>query len=379
MTGLRKNSKLMSFRKQSRKSQNPEPELRKKRKLQNPENGQTDTYQNSLKSELIMDDSDDDNNRITSKKDLRSNFSNIINQQPFFSHPSGMTIDLHSEMKLQRQRRLIELDMMREKELNHENNDGELSEDDLLSFSSSEDEEFMDSKLPKLHQLTRIDEKLNPCNMSVESLTTGLEQVDHLIRQYRGLDAESQVLNIYDHILPLATDLDEEKVKQVPGDVKMSTDKETKVNESDCHLISETSSFRLLAGERLTRKAPLSVSDDDRENSQEDSSNVSLEEFLNLEFDGNSIELDGAHNQISKTNATFATLDIMPQARNFEYRYNHDKINLALVNNYSNFNPSVEGKRSNKRGPLNKSALFYGNHSELSFNNYLFQMNDFVI
>ncbi|KAG7733301.1 hypothetical protein KL932_005322 [Ogataea haglerorum] len=380
MSGSHKSKRALNTKKQAKRVHESDLELRKKRKVlktnaagklvKNVGYGATD--------DEVSAAYDAENEKFISKRDLRFNFSNIINQQPFFSHPSRTTIDLHSEMKLQRQRRLVELDMLREKELEDTKENEETgSDDDLLSFPSSEDEEFMDSKLPRFHELTTLGGDYNSCNSKLESLTTGLEQVDRLIRQLSDHDAEVDMLDIHDKSV-LKSFEDELDVKHKErNNLKAPCVTEISTKQSSCQLLSETSTFRSLSNENQNAMSPPVIENQSQTLEPYESSEVSFDEFLNLGED--SCTTNDTDNERLNSFSPKTAIDhssTLSRIRNFEYRYSHDKINLALVDNLS---CQADIRRKNKKGPLNKSALFYGNHCEMIINDSLFQLNDFVI
>ncbi|KAG7872176.1 hypothetical protein KL938_005383 [Ogataea parapolymorpha] len=379
MTGTQKSKKASNIKKQAKRVHETDMELRKKRKI-----AKTNTAKELVKSsghrtmeEEVSAAYDNENDKLISKRDLRFNFSNIINQQPFFSHPSHPTIDLHSEMKLQRQRRLVELDMLREKELEDtKENDETGSDDDLLSFPSSEDEDFMDAKLPKLHELTTLGGNYDSWSSKLESLTTGLEQVDRLIRQLNDHDAEADILSVHEQsvLKPFECESDVKHKEQNISKTLCVTENSTK--QSNCQLISETSTFRSLLNENQIAMWLPERKDQSQTLEPYESSDVSFDEFLNLGEDSATSDTDIERMTSSSSNTTIDQSGTLSRIRNFEYRYSHDKINLALVDNLS---CQADIRRKNKKGPLNKSALFYGNHCEMIINDSLFQLNDFVI
>ncbi|ESW99378.1 hypothetical protein KL918_005356 [Ogataea parapolymorpha] len=380
MTGTQKSKKASNIKKQAKRVHETDMELRKKRKI-----AKTNTAKELVKSsghrtmeeEEVSAAYDTENDKLISKRDLRFNFSNIINQQPFFSHPSHPTIDLHSEMKLQRQRRLVELDMLREKELDDtKENDETGSDDDLLSFPSSEDEDFMDAKLPKLHELTTLGGNYDSWSSKLESLTTGLEQVDRLIRQLNDHDAEADILGVHEQsvLKPFECESDVKHKEQNISKTLCVTENSTK--QSNCQLISETSTFRSLLNENQIAMWLPERKDQSQTLEPYESSDVSFDEFLNLGEDSATSDTDIERMTSSSSNTTIDQSGTLSRIRNFEYRYSHDKINLALVDNLS---CQADIRRKNKKGPLNKSALFYGNHCEMIINDSLFQLNDFVI
>ncbi|KAG7893868.1 hypothetical protein KL925_004909 [Ogataea polymorpha] len=384
MSGAQKSKKASNMKKQAKRVQETDKELRKKRKI-----ARTNTAKELVKSisyrTMEEEEADEfspaydtENDKLISKRDLRFNFSNIINQQPFYSHPSHPTIDLHSEMKLQRQKRLVELDMLREKELEDtKENDETGSDDDLLSFPSSEDEDLMDAKLPQLHELTTLGGNYDSWSSKLESLTTGLEQVDRLIRQLNDHDAEAEILSVHEQsvLKPFECESDvKHKEKNISKTLRVT---ENSAKQSNCQLISETSTFRSLLNEnQIAMWLP-----ERKESTQVlepcESSDVSFDEFLNLGDDSSTTsDTDVERMTLSSSNTIIDQSGSLSRKRNFEYRYSHDKINLALVDNLS---CQADFRRKNKKGPLNKSALFYGNHCEMIINDSLFQLNDFVI
>ncbi|KAG7806359.1 hypothetical protein KL921_004756 [Ogataea angusta] len=380
MSSAHKSKKASSAKKQAKRVHEADMELRKKRKVlkTNVAKELVTSIVDRTTEEEASSAYDAQNDKSTSKRDLRFNFSNIINQQPFFSHPSHPTIDLHSEMKLQRQRRLVELDMLREKELDDTKDDDETgSDDDLLSFPSSEDEDLMDSKLPKLHELKTFGSDYNSCISGLESLTTGLEQVDQLIRQLNDHNAELDVLNIHEQSILKSFEYESDVKLKERNLSKMPCVTGEFTKQSNCQLISETSTFRSLSNENQNALWPPEIRDKSQTLEPYETSDVPFDEFLNLGEDScTTSDMDNERLTSSSPNNAIDHSGTLSRRRKFEYRYSHDKINLALVDNLS---CQADIRRKNKKGPLNKSALFYGNHCEMIINDSLFQLNDFVI
>ncbi|ODV85810.1 hypothetical protein CANARDRAFT_7178 [[Candida] arabinofermentans NRRL YB-2248] len=380
---------------------------------------------------LSEDDDEGDNDGLKqpiSKTDLRYNFSNIVNQNSFSSHPSATSIDLHSEMKLQRQRRLVQLELLRYKELedslnssawimddeinnslNANNNADLLSDDssdddneskfnsnlfdDYLNLSSSEDEELSEDSLPKFNYIKtiKINDQINndndsSCIGNLNSMTTGLEQVDRIIKQLNHSNTEDEFLKLNDQIILNDSSeksiLNESNFNNLIEKQKVTLSKPSDSNNDDknCNLISQTSFFHLLGYNK--KNSSKSKSNDKTMTSNNDDlkqkSEMSLDEFLNLEEQQESSVIINNNNNNNNVNQSTAD-DALSHFKKLEYRYNNGKINLALVDHTSNVDSNNLKSKKKRQSPLNKRALFYGNHSEMVNNDSSICLNDFII
>ncbi|QPG74819.1 hypothetical protein FOA43_002155 [Brettanomyces nanus] len=286
-----------------------------------------------------------------SKRDFRSCFNSFFQQLNCIPHPSSVKIDIDSEMKLQRQRRLIELDRLRadsddENDLSDVDNCLDLYE--RTNTASSQ----MTCKASTSKTFEKIEEPLS-------QLTTGLEPVDRIILQAEGCsDEDRDLFKMASETNTLAGHLEiSDPIGNDPEVENMSAVKDVS---GSCDLISATSFFKSLTDEEEVElpleEAGESITCDYASLTPTSASSLNITDFLNIDVPPeDDCTTVFHHNTI------------------FPYRYNSDNLNLSLVDD-------AEALTSQPKGlpALNKRALFYGNSQAMMSNEKSVSIDDFL-
>ncbi|VEU22438.1 DEKNAAC103438 [Brettanomyces naardenensis] len=284
-----------------------------------------------------------------SKRDFRSCFNSFFQQVNCITHPSTVKMDIDSEMKLQRQRRLIELDRL------------QADSDDEDDLADLEDCLELSEPPKKVHRKKRAAAPLEDVE-SISQLTTELEPVDSIIRQAKDLcageDSDFFKMANTDSLIDAAPTLSTPTIARhqrrrntlSSGDAHCSADAS-----DDCDLISATSSFKLL-GNRPQQQSYSAPQTSASSFITAPDSDIRLADYLNID-----VPTEEDYGNRFGHNTVFA------------YRYNSDNLNLALVDDAES--QVVDSRRSKA---LNKRALFYGNSQAMVSDENSISIHDFL-
>lgn len=334
----------------------------------------TSDYEESAESGKLrgikIEEDDKQGKKRCSRRDFRSCFNNFFKQTNCVPHPSSLRIDADSEIRLQKQRQMIELGRKTEEDENSDN----LS--DLSDCLEIYDESDKSLAIKRGESYTRKSQKdPEQVKKTLSEVPTGLEPVDHLIRLAKEMDDTATSTDLFELERGSRTEvnasLDKSLADYSSDDLSLDSgnqqDEETfdsssfNRNSSDCDLISPTSSFKLLADEtsqpEFASCYPLELPQYNKPSMIPETS-IRISDYLKIDVpsDDSSISLGRRrHNLV------------------FPYRYNSDNLNLACLDNVDEQMCEPRHARA-----LNKRALFYGNSEAMVSDGRPITLKDFL-
>mgnify|MGYP003365260618 FL=1 len=323
-----------------------------------------------LKGINLEEEDDKQGKKRSSRRDFRACFNNFFKQTNCVPHPSSLKIDADSEIRLQKQRQMIEMGRRMEED---ENSDNLSDLSDCLEIYDEADEQFTTDEMVCTSYHEKDPEQVKK---TLSEVPTGLEPVDHLIRLAKNMDDHETSADLFDlganstadtnaSLERSFTDYNTENLaldgkKQEHDDEAFGSSPFNR-NSGDCDLISPTSSFKILGDEtsqpELASCYPLELPQYNKPSTVPEAS-IKISDYLKIDVSSDdSVQHLGRHRH-----------NIV-----FPYRYNSDNLNLACLENLDEQTFEPRHTRA-----LNKRALFYGNSEAMVSDGRPITLKDFL-